>query len=418
MKLMNFIWIVALGLIVFETSATAVTMNFTGQVRTEGDLYTKGSLGLQTNDSKAFLSTRALLFPKLVIDDHFTLHSQWNALTSKGFTPDATQAPGLSVGQGGFVFGDPTTNSLVLNRVWLEWTSDFGVVRIGRMPVSWGYGLLFDAGNNTWDDFQTTLDRLEYRLVFGHVIGALAYSKGWKKDLVSNNNDQEFYTIYLRYDSPEEEVEGGLLYERQVRSSGQKDDFTSGAGNPYKHSSITGATNILARTPYPMSNNILDLYFKKSWGKLSMGGEGAWMTGSAMDFNLNGVEDSLNAFGVMANVSYDWGKVKTFMDFTYASGDNDLNSDHLNGFVLLHRNRRAGLILGKELIGNYFGNNLSLGSMVVYGNTGSFSGVYYFRPGIRVEWSPSWVTGVEVIAAQKAAKQTAEEGNLGVESLA
>lgn len=417
----------AVVLVFLQVSGPAwgVSLNFTGHLRTEAALYNKGNLGTGTqNPSKAFISSRALLYPNLIVDDHFSVKSQWSLLSSPAFTPDAqplgaaSGAPvGLSVGQGGFVFGDAGTRALVLNRAWMEWISDFGVVRAGRMPVSWGYGLIWDSGNNLWDDFQTTLDRLEYRLHFGHVIGALAYSKPRKTNVLGSEGDQDFYTVYLQYDNPEMDVEAGVLYERQVRSSGQAADYIAvgGAANPYRLP--TGSTNppLSDRLPYPMSNNVVDIFVKKSVGYFTFGGEAGWLTGSAFDFNGNNIEDSLNAFGLLVNATYEYHSIKAFTEVLYASGDSNLNADHLNGFVVLHRNRRPGLILGRELLGNYYGNHVGQGSYLAYGDANSFSGAFYVRPGLRVEWSQTWATGLEVIFAQKAATATGEEGHLGVE---
>ena len=67
-----------------------------------------------------------------MVDDHFSVRSQWSLLTSPRFTPDATLA--LGSGHGAYVFGDVSSSALVLSRAWLEWTSDFGVFRLGRMP--------------------------------------------------------------------------------------------------------------------------------------------------------------------------------------------------------------------------------------------------------------------------------------------
>jgi hypothetical protein len=55
------------------------------------------------------------------------------------------------------------------------------------------------------------------------------------------------------------------------------------------------------------------------------------------------------------------------------------------------------------------------GSMVVYGNSDSFSGVIFARPGIRFDWSPSLATGLEVIYAIKASVQEGEQKHLGTE---
>jgi len=150
-------------------------INFNGHFRAESNYYNKAGLTDGSARTKNFILGRALLFPSVVIDDHFVIHSQWSFLTSPTFTPSGS-AP-LGVGQGGYVFGDRSTAALVLSRAWLEWTSDFGVLRVGRMPFSWGFGLLWDGGNDLWDDFQTTIDRLEYRLHLGHAVAGLAYSK-------------------------------------------------------------------------------------------------------------------------------------------------------------------------------------------------------------------------------------------------
>jgi hypothetical protein len=152
-------------------------------------------------------------------------------------------------------------------------------------------------------------------------------------------------------------------------------------------------------------------------GSFSIGGEAAWLTGNAGDYNGDGQNDTLNAIGATVRAQYESHSVKAFLDFMYASGDSNLGANHMNGFVLLHRNRRPGLILGREILGPYAGNgnNVGLGSCVIYGNTNSFSGCYYFRPGVKVDWSPSWSSGIEVIVAKKAAVQAGEAAHLGTE---
>lgn len=394
--------------------AKGVSMNFSGSFRSEASSYQNLNLGLTgPSGAKNYISTRALLFPNLVIDDHFSLKSQWTLLTSPNFTPDATQ--GLGVGQGGWLFGDPNTVPLTLSRAWLEWTSDVGVFRLGRMPVAWGYGLVYDAGLGTWDDFQTTFDRMEYRLHLGYVVGALAYSKGRKMSAFGNDNDQEFFVAYLQYNNPEVEVEAGLLFEKQQRTTSQTADLM-GVGNPYRVPATAGGTPtpLSVKSPWPLSNNLVDAYFKKKSGAFTLGGELAWLNGTATDYANDG-KDNMSAIGLTLNVSYDFAKVKTFMEFVYASGDSNLNSGDMGGFVVLNRNRRPGLILGRELLGPYNSGAVAQGSAVVYGAQDTFSGVMFFRPGIRIDWTSDWASGIEVIVARKAATAPGDSANLGVE---
>ncbi len=392
--------------------AFAASINFTGNFRTEADLFSHLDLGVgNIPSSKAFLSARALLEPKLIIDDHFTLNSQWSLLTSPGLTPSGSSYGPMGAGQGGYIFGDTNTAGLYLNRVWLEWTSDFGVVRVGRMPISWGYGLIWDSGNEIWDDFQTTYDRLEYQLHFGHLIGAIAYSKPRKLSTLGNTNDQDFYTVYIRYDNPEQDVEAGVLFQREIRSSSQNNDLKTVA-NPLYMPPVSGYTMppLSQNAPYALANNVVDIYFKKTMDYFTFGAEIGWLQGTATDFA------SMNAFGGMLNVTYENHKVKAFLDFLYASGDANLGQGHMNGFVELNRNRRPGLILGQELLGNYANGGAQMGSPLYYGyGSNVFSGVYYLRPGFRFEWSETWASGVEVIFAQKAAVASGDPTNLGLE---
>lgn len=394
-------------------AAYSATVNFGGNFRTEMSSYSNLSLapGAGSTQSKVFIASRALLTPNLIVDDHFSVKSQWSLLTSPNFTPDATQP--LGVGQGSYILGDPNTTSLFLSRAWLEWTSDIGVFRLGRMPVAWGYGVLYDAGDNVWDDFQTTFDRLEYRLHLGYVVGALAYSKSRKLSVFGNENDQFFYSALLRYDNPEMEVEAGLLAEKQQRAGNQAGELATSSANPY-HQRGSNAFPLAQKMAYPMDNWVFDAYLRKTSGYLSYGGEISYGTGTALDFGDDGTADSFAAFAFLLNATFDYRKTKTFLELVYVSGDANLR-DGLTGFVLTHRNKRPGLILGRELLGTYSGNNVALGTPFAYGNQDSFSGVLYLRPGFRVDWSPSLTSSLEVVIARKAAVQAGEAADLGVE---
>lgn len=407
-----------IGLVLItSTTSLAVSMNFSGTFRSEATSLT--NLGQTSGkESKQYILSRALLDPTILIDDHFSIRSQWNLLTSNQFTPNATQA--LGVGQGGYIMGDVNTTALNLNRAWLEWTSDFGVVRVGRVPISWGYGLTWDAGNRAWDDYQTTGDRIEYRLHLGNVVGALAYTKNRKLSVLENTNDQEFYTVFLQYDNAEMDVEGGIYFEKQARSGSQSNGMTTNAGgnsNPFDLGTSTPLPLALAST-YPKNNNAIDAYLKKTAGRFTFGGEVTWITGMAFDYanGGNGADDDLNAFGALGNITFDYHKIKAFTEVVYASGDKNLSDNSATGFSLLNLNRaRPGLILGRELLGKYHGNSVGKGNLLVYGSDGSYSGLLFLRPGFRVDWSPSWASGVEVVIARKAATQDGENANLGWE---
>jgi hypothetical protein len=158
---------------------------------------------------------------------------------------------------------------------------------------------------------------------------------------------------------------------------------------------------------YPLSANFVDLYVKKTVGDLNFGGEVGWLSGTAAP------SGNLNAFGLMANATYDFHKVKAYVDFLYASGDSNFAS-HLNGFTVLNRNRSPGLILGQQLLGPYASDLVGYGSLLYYGDPGDFSGILYLTPGVRVDWSTAWASGLEFIIPRKATTAS-DSASLGFE---
>jgi len=420
-------------------SAFGASIGFEGSARTEASYFNKLGLGRTTkpvDETKAFILGRMLLEPSIVVDDHFTIYSLWTLLaTSAAGVPGANSTimtPGVSTGMGnsqyGYIYGDNTAMGLILSRAWLEWTFDFGTFMAGRMPFSWGYGLVWDAGD-IWDDFQTTLDRLVYSIHLGNLTAALAYSKPLKNSVLGNNSDQDFYMFYIQYINPETEIEFGALYERQIRSDNQQPLLNTanvvggvpGTGIPPDMPVIIGTPSLAGTTPYPLNNHMINAYIRKTFKRFTLGGEISWITGDATDLNGDKFADDLNAFAAYANITYEYHQIKAYLNFLYASGDDAVANGSLDGFVLLHRNKRPGIILGHELLGSLAGDDAGLGSVVAYGSAptslpgGVFSGAIYAVPGFSYEWAQSWRSGIEIIWAQKAKESGGAAKDLGVE---
>ena len=63
--------------------------------------------------------------------------------------------------------GGDTVDAVELRRLWVEWTTKFGLLRIGRQPSNWGMGLLANDGNGFDDDFGDNLGGSTYdRIIF------------------------------------------------------------------------------------------------------------------------------------------------------------------------------------------------------------------------------------------------------------
>jgi hypothetical protein len=92
-----------------------------------------------------------------------------------------------------------------------------------------------------------------------------------------------------------------------------------------------------------------------------------------------------------------------------------VNDTAQTGFLLLHRNRRPGLILGRELLGPFASHAVSQGSCVAYSGANTFSGCLYGKLGASYDWTSTLSTGLDFIHAQKAAVGAGESASLGFE---
>ncbi|MEE2830138.1 MAG: hypothetical protein VX498_13190 [Myxococcota bacterium] len=64
------------------------------------------------------------------------------------------------------VNGD-VADSIQVKRLWIEWKTAFGLLRIGRQPSNWGLGLLANDGNGFKNDFGDAYDGATYdRIIF------------------------------------------------------------------------------------------------------------------------------------------------------------------------------------------------------------------------------------------------------------
>jgi uncharacterized protein (TIGR04551 family) len=136
------------------------------------------------NGTQSSANIRLRLNPEIHISDNLRVMSQIDLLDNVvlGSTPRGyANGPGAG---GGFVvtprdayspigFEDDTTSpprsginslndSVSVKRAWGEYSTPVGEVRFGRMPWSWGLGMVYNSGDGHDDDYQSTIDRLQF----------------------------------------------------------------------------------------------------------------------------------------------------------------------------------------------------------------------------------------------------------------
>lgn len=136
------------------------------------------------NKTQSSANIRFRLAPELHISDNLRILSQVDILdnlvlgsTPEGYanTPSADGGYAVTERSGYAAMGvdsqtqnSPSTgvnslrDSIRVKRAWAEYATPVGQLRFGRMPHHWGLGMLYNAGDGYDDDYQSTVDRIQF----------------------------------------------------------------------------------------------------------------------------------------------------------------------------------------------------------------------------------------------------------------
>jgi uncharacterized protein (TIGR04551 family) len=166
-------------------------LQLNGYFRVRGDLFDNLDLHREADTSGFFLYPRPLrdadnrgtltsgnmrlrLEPTLNVSEQVRVLAQVDVLDNMvlGSTPlglfarsDGVQFPFDARGQVPSSDGvNADRNSIVVKRAWGEVQTPVGLLSFGRMPSSWGLGMLANAGGGIDDDLGDSVDRLQFAL--------------------------------------------------------------------------------------------------------------------------------------------------------------------------------------------------------------------------------------------------------------
>jgi hypothetical protein len=312
------------------------------------------------------------LKPKLAVNDNIFIKSEWwlgdpvygfygNAYP---YTFDGRQ----------FYSTQSRGSIITAQRFWAEFLSDFGTIQVGRAPLDYGLGVVWSAGDNVFDHYESTGDVIRLISKFGAftfspsfvnystgniVGGACTFSSG-SCTATGGTGSISDYSLMLKYDNPEEDFSAGLNFIRRI-AGGSQDlgtsvllDGVSPTGMQGPISNTTGA-----------AFNIWDIYAKKKFGKLTLAAEAPIVSGQ-----LAGIPYSTFAIATEADwrINDTW---ETQLKVGHVPGQPSSGSQGFNSFsaYYFNPNYRLGTIMfnyALQNLGGYGGpntlNNPSAGS--------------------------------------------------------
>jgi hypothetical protein len=310
---------VGIAILLAASSAHALELDWSGKFRTEFHFvknYTMdGSASGSTVDSSRITSgpnfpngyyipgggntnaTFETLFlklqPKAIVNDNITIKSEfWAGNPAYGLFGDSYPQ---SFDQRQYYSTQSRGAFFSAQRLWGEFTTDFGVITLGRAPLNWGLGVFWSAGENLWDRYESTGDQIRLTSKFGSfslspgvaiystgnsVGGTCSFTGGSGANLCTTGQGSgavSDYFIQLKYENLEEDFEGGVNFVRRI-AGGSQDNYT---GTPTAANPGMGPINpngiASSTTPFPsaagLSYNTWDLYAQKKIGKWRLAAE-------------------------------------------------------------------------------------------------------------------------------------------------
>jgi hypothetical protein len=314
--------------------------------------------------SKTYWLQRFKIKPDLVVYDNVRVNSEWILMAGSPLTSTLMGGAANNLTTGNIMGGDNINANLSIRRVWLDWTSDWGVFRMGRMPTNFGLGMVSNSGDGLWDYFGSTVDRISYDLVAGDLIFGLAYDITAEGAVNYTADDRSAFRTQISYSEPESSMEIAFRWLM---------DF--------------GRSNYKLHT--------YNVYQKKTFtaSEITLGWEAAYQKGDMLG-------KTVQAFGLLGEFNWHPSKAELGFKLGLATGDkgDDPNKDYAFRY---NRNYKIAMLM--------FNEDLGVAADSVHGSQGigadfNNQGAVFFAPNFKWMFIENlwWGTTFAYAVVQKA----------------
>jgi hypothetical protein len=306
--------------------------------------------------SARFQTLFARLRPNLIVNDNVAIKSEWwlgNPIT--GFY--GVDYPGASRADQRYYNSTFSGGSTIsAQRIWAEFLTDLGTFQVGRAPLHWGLGAVYNSGDGVFDRYQSTGDMFRMVSKFGNFSLIPAHVKysmgnavggtcvGTACDHPTGGQGISDYMLGLRYENKDEDFEGGVNFVRRIVNSQNEAILINGnAGPGGARASTVGGANF----------TIWDIYGRKRIGKFDFGIEAPIFNGSMLGIQYK-------AFALATELKYRANDSWNFWSkFGKVPGQPNAVGTIPNkwSMVYLHPSYKLGLIMFNYNFRNFAGPN-------------------------------------------------------------
>lgn len=397
---------------VTTNNAQAITLDWAGYFRADHS-YVR-NVQLEGKNSTTVSSVFMKLKPRVLVNDNVIIRSEWNigdpvaGFFGRGIPREDRNNP-LSTRKDGF--------DISAARIWLDVHTDFGTLQVGRAPFHWGLGVIFNSGDRPFDRFQSTSDTIRLVSKFGYLSLMPIYAKNsfgrsaaGSRDPRNNNiligyDDVTDYGLGLKYDNPEEDLEGGALFYKR-----NAPDAQNGYYYPAGSATFTPGAN-------GMNLKLFNLYARKSWSRFEVGAEVPIYSGDIGDVNGVGARNAFSATAVAIEAALKLETWRHSLKVGTVPGQGPVATGSRGktfGALELHRSYKLGQVLFNYNLGRFgpanpdtVPGNASAGDSVVSPYDAAISNAKYVMFSSEKRWE-QWGINFGLVWAQ--ANETADPG--------
>lgn len=364
------------AIVALATPAFAADITWGGNYRVEAVKIQNPELSQQNfgNSNKSYMLNHLTLNPKIVAADGLVIYSRLDILNNnvtgvnpatgaiysvagdflgKGPNPYDAAKPDNTVqaGQDSNAWSRTQgSGTFAITSLYASWAQEFGQLVVGRVPMQFGLGTAFNAGNGLFDHYIDTKDMIAYKIVFGNIFVMPMIGKV-NEGLVGDEDDINEYVIQAQWDNPETELSIGGLYQKRIGTYGGND--TPINGNVGGGNNTNPPPGTPGRRGDGFNTTLISIFSTQKLGDFKLGLEADLLsgdTGMVAAGSGNGV--SLNAYGFAAELGWNPTdrKYSALLKAGLASGDDPGTTNSYEGYAF-NRNYDAGLLMFNHPLG-------------------------------------------------------------------
>lgn len=376
--------------LLLSAPASATELTWDGYYRGRVLAYDSLSLSTPTGNEasegfSAAFDHRMRLQPSWLVSEHAALKAQvdlfpyqlWGDETATYTDPVTGETIATANADGTL----PVGAGLVATRAWAEAYTPIGRFAVGRMPMEWGAGILWNAGNDPQNEYGDTADRLQFSTRVGPVFVMAAYDVQFEGFLGAEDDMQSLSL--------------GVGYRTETAGVGLLNIYRYQPTNEYQ--AYTG-----------------DLWAFTELGPVRAELEAVGVFGAG-DLSTGANDVDILSFGGMLDLAYATDKLTIGLEGGFATGDEDPDDEKIRTFSF-DRDHDVALVLFEETLPTLQTsvlNESNGGRTTEAALTGDgLSNVLYLRPSVKYRLFPnlegelSWFTGMMASGPESTAGRT------------